>query len=204
MDGCANIRLPFEEPDEPWPVFDEHSSNKSACVLDIQRCWPIGETRSDEIFKIFAFGKPDCGDCLIVHLVEKSGHLGLKDFLPPQVELPEKSIAGYKFAHLPLENDWRRTNFSLSNVASLQSGTGRPFNTLTFARELLQRYAYVIGDSPGYYLSLQNESTVRRGADDLVQVCDEQRCHPGAMMLIYPLKTSAFPGGTSPCDDLSQ
>ncbi|KAJ7896082.1 hypothetical protein B0H14DRAFT_2431241 [Mycena olivaceomarginata] len=73
-DGYPLIRTVKPNPKD---TFVQH------CTLDIEECLPSSLSSSLEVFRRVAFEKPDCGDCLIVHLIGRSGPVGLGAFLPP-------------------------------------------------------------------------------------------------------------------------
>lgn len=129
------------------------------CHLELSSCLPrdkngLLKLSTTDIFKRFAFEEPKCGDCLIMHLLGHSGKRGLSAFLPEadmKFPVPEdlEQQTPQPF-HLPLNDNWRHANFSLSNVAS-ENGLGYSSVTRrTFAMSLLARYSYVIGNDDGF------------------------------------------------------
>ncbi|KAF8211706.1 hypothetical protein K438DRAFT_1807754 [Mycena galopus ATCC 62051] len=110
------------------------------CTIDIDMCFPSSLSSSLDVFKRVAFEQLQCGDCLIAHLINKSGPTGLGAFLPP----PD---APRTLSQTPsLAKSWQNTRFF--------SGMGREY-----AVNLIQRYTYVVGNSPMGFLAL------RRGYD---------------------------------------
>ncbi|KAK7061226.1 hypothetical protein R3P38DRAFT_2828276 [Favolaschia claudopus] len=107
------------------------------CEIDVEQCFPSNSSSSLDVFTHVAFEQPDCGDCLIAHLIGKSGPVGLSAFLPlpnaPKVASPPPSS---------LANTWQNATFP--------SGMGR-----TYAVNLIQRYAYVVGNSSMGFLALR-------------------------------------------------
>ncbi|MCO5613674.1 hypothetical protein L7F22_067952 [Adiantum nelumboides] len=152
--------------------------NTDFCQIDLSICWPKDDhlnpvMNTDDIFKRFAFKERGCGDCLIMHLVGKSGERGLKAFLPKDdQEFPQEAILASKRMnknkiatnayHLPLTTSFSQTNFSLVEVA-IENGIGLLSSTQlsslptlrTFAMNLFIRYSYSIGAAPGAFESLQ-------------------------------------------------
>jgi hypothetical protein len=137
------------------------------CHVELLSCWPRDDRgrpamTTAELFRNFAFRNRRCGDCLIAHLVGKSGRKGLGAFLPPpEVPFPEQAIAAAQTGsrdqtaaayHLPLTNSWVETDFSLKSIAVL-NGLGKSTSAWslpsrrTFVAHLLARYAYSLGTS---------------------------------------------------------
>ncbi|GAA6007653.1 hypothetical protein JCM11491_003913 [Sporobolomyces phaffii] len=78
-----------------WPTFatDGDSGSGAPCVIPLDTCFSrpffdVGPnerhvtTSAVEVFRRVAFEHRACGDCLVVHLVAKSGPAGLEAFLP--------------------------------------------------------------------------------------------------------------------------
>lgn len=168
--------------DMPISMLPSQINNKvfttNFCQIKLSFCWPKDDQyrpmmRTEEIFKRFAFTERGCGDCLIMHLVGKSGERGLNAFLPEtDLEFPQEAIKASKSKnrhksvtdayHLPLTNSFHQTNFSLTKVA-IENKIGSPSSTYlhslpnlrSFAMHLLIRYSYSIGTAPGAFESLQ-------------------------------------------------
>ncbi|KAJ7086180.1 hypothetical protein B0H15DRAFT_361823 [Mycena belliarum] len=105
------------------------------CTMDVDACFAPGTAR--DVFTRVAFEQPECGDCLIAHLISRSGSEGLSAFLPPP-GAPRTPSA----PKLPLAKRWQDVDFS--------AGMGREF-----AVDNIQRYTYVAGSSPMQFLSLR-------------------------------------------------
>ncbi|KAF7330908.1 hypothetical protein MVEN_02430400 [Mycena venus] len=111
------------------------------CEIDVETCFPSNSSSSLDLFKRVAFEQPNCGDCLIVHLISKSGPVGLAAFLPPPnaPKAPPPQTPR-------LAKTWQDATFF--------SGMGREY-----AVNIIQRYTYVVGNSQMGFLAL------RRGGD---------------------------------------
>ncbi|KAJ7265968.1 hypothetical protein B0H12DRAFT_1230364 [Mycena haematopus] len=116
-------------------------SSAQHCTIDVEECFPSNSSSSVDIFRHVAFEQPDCGDCLIVHLIRRSGKAGLSAFLPPANATKASSPQSPSLA-----NTWQDATFF--------SGMGREY-----AVNQIQRYTYVVGNSPMGFLAL------RRGRD---------------------------------------
>lgn len=154
------------------------------CQIELTVCWPRDDRAqllksTNEIFKRFAFEQRGCGDCLITHLVGKSGEKGLNAFLPEKEQkFSQSSIDASKQAkrfdrstdayHLPLSTVYQTTNFSLHEVA-IDNGLGLSHslvlpalpNLRNFAMHLILRYSYSIGMSSGSFEMLKTPTTAR-------------------------------------------
>jgi len=127
------------------------------CRISYAECfvvedWEGDATLASEIFKNIAFRHQRCGDCVIMALVQASGPLGLSAFLPPRdrtlasrIDLQDAPDA--VVPHLPLVDDWQDGDFSLQEVAS----SSQEVNVRDWTLQLLQRYRYVIGDTPSMF-----------------------------------------------------
>lgn len=112
---------PPETPTQPWDHEPGEGSHKTVCTFALETCLPpqffsnfdlslnsssfLGGKRvgkgwgkakrkvsAEEAFVHIAFARPECGDCLITHLVQQSGAKGLSAALPS---------AGKTFPHSP-------------------------------------------------------------------------------------------------------
>ncbi|KAJ7229184.1 hypothetical protein GGX14DRAFT_417010 [Mycena pura] len=88
-----------------YPLIRTTRTKTSAhCAIDVKRCF--AGSSSLGVFRRVAFEEPDCGDCLIAHLISKSGPVGLEAFLPhpqapnatPPAALPAKRWQDAVFA----------------------------------------------------------------------------------------------------------
>ncbi|KDN53646.1 hypothetical protein K437DRAFT_271559 [Tilletiaria anomala UBC 951] len=183
-----------------WPHYlpqgDKKPRAEPACQIEWSRCLSDNGTTSEAFFKRVTFYEPRCGDCLITHLVQQSGELGLSAVLPsPDRLLPEsnknKSSMRRGVPHLPLTRKWfygtqpreRQPDFSVQSVARLSGWSGG--GARDFARRLLMRYSYVLGHSPTEFLQLgkgpaskaQLESLSKNGKAVLVCINDDIQDH---------------------------
>ncbi|KAE8267331.1 hypothetical protein A4X09_0g5019 [Tilletia walkeri] len=167
---------------EPWPTYwprtsqDErkfkYDPSRPACRIELvgkclRKDWLVPGADGDEavwgkgpkaedVFKMFAFEKVECGDCLIQMLMHNSGQSGYSAFLPspsllfpsdlsstvPPTRIPQTP----QEPHLPLTPTFNTTTFSVTHIATLTGHTSQ--SRLHFATSLLTRYAYTLADSP--------------------------------------------------------
>lgn len=158
------------QPFKSWPDYRATSpttaKGATACTIDLAHCFPprfgLAEgVRSEEVLKRVAFEKPECGDCIIVALVGKSGPRGLSAFLPsapargdgPVTDPDPEPLGGYA-------TTWESADYSasLARLLSRRKSDGGP-RRLALSR--LARYAYVLGDTRTQFLSVRYEFQVR-------------------------------------------
>ncbi|GBE85251.1 3-O-alpha-D-mannopyranosyl-alpha-D-mannopyranose xylosylphosphotransferase [Sparassis crispa] len=145
-----------------WPSMarDTGPGDLPSCRISYQDCFTTNEgfrnstTTASGMFMNLAFRKPRCGDCAIMALVHASGSIGLSKFLPSQERtLPASLQDGdggdqpAKVPHLPLVADWQNGDFSLRAVMN----TTRTSSVKDWALQLLQRYRYMIGETPSLF-----------------------------------------------------
>ncbi|KAI0629884.1 hypothetical protein C8Q77DRAFT_1065020 [Trametes polyzona] len=136
------------------------------CKIKRSECFDIkgadgGPPRASDVFKHIAFENTDCGDCAILALVKESGPLGLSAFLPSEdrrvhIDDPTPTPEGF-IPHLSLANDWHDAKFSLQDSMK-EAHTAR---VRDWSLMLLQRYRYVIGETPSVFERLLSYSQVR-------------------------------------------
>ncbi|KAJ9094331.1 hypothetical protein QFC19_008017 [Naganishia cerealis] len=156
MDGhlprIPDDRLPHDDIDE--------------CKIDLYDCFGSaflgGDTVSSaDMFKRLAFERYQCGDCLIMALVNRSGKRGLSAFLPDKDQVVASSSSSLtdmeQPPHLPLTKSWEATDFALGSVLKAAPGTERDgqVNLRTWTVLLLSRYMYISGVSPSHFASLK-------------------------------------------------
>ncbi|KZT09088.1 uncharacterized protein LAESUDRAFT_537492 [Laetiporus sulphureus 93-53] len=149
-----------------WPVFTPGMDEKRlpSCRISFDECFsPTAGNRASDIFKGIAFDKMQCGDCVIKALVRASGSQGVSAFLPlPKLVMPPVTApaAGAPRIddepHLPLVHDWHDGDFSLRAVV----GTTHEVNVRHWILQLMQRYRYVIGDTPSVFERLTSPGQV--------------------------------------------
>ncbi|KZV94600.1 hypothetical protein EXIGLDRAFT_767013 [Exidia glandulosa HHB12029] len=138
-----------------------------SCRINAERCFPPSLKHASDVFKHVSFEDVQCGDCIIIALVARSGELGLSAFLPAE----HRHIAGTpheteaSVPHLPLQSDWRKNDYSLRRVLSSQRGdTSTPGSNLElrdWTVRLLHRYQWVIGSTPSHFQSLSSPKQAR-------------------------------------------
>uniref|UniRef100_V5ELH6 Uncharacterized protein n=1 Tax=Kalmanozyma brasiliensis (strain GHG001) TaxID=1365824 RepID=V5ELH6_KALBG len=184
-----------------WPNFVDdptaHPSNvwwnrrfeRPACELDLDRCLvrPFaglqkGKVAWEEVFKQFAYVDGACGDCLIHHLVGRSGERGFNAFLPTADRVytgktdPNAQHLN-RVPHLPLTSTWNASSpdtasspeptcFTVACVLA-NSGFGHGTPLRLFASQLIQRYAYTIAESPLQFKQLETQYSSRQTMREL-------------------------------------
>ncbi|CAE6459063.1 unnamed protein product [Rhizoctonia solani] len=114
-------------------------SEGDVCEISFDRCFASHDTAS-RTFQRIAFEEPvECGDCIIRALINQSGNRGLEAFLPPKSKKPFSREAK---PALPLSSRWQDVDFRLS------SAVPEWVNTRQFVLRMLQRYRFVLGDTP--------------------------------------------------------
>ncbi|CAE6470929.1 unnamed protein product [Rhizoctonia solani] len=114
-------------------------SEGDVCELSFDHCFASHDTAS-RTFQRIAFEEPiKCGDCIIRALVNQSGKRGLEAFLPPKSKKPFSREAK---PTLPLGSNWQDVDFTLSTLVP------EWVNTRQFVLRVLQRYRFVLGDTP--------------------------------------------------------
>ncbi|KAG8745306.1 hypothetical protein FRC10_008323 [Ceratobasidium sp. 414] len=156
-----------------WPRFPTPSLR---CPIEFDVCFPPELTNASDVFKHVAFGAPQCGDCskrlflsllsgpesymsskVINALVAASGPLGLSAFLPNPthgLKSTHQQSVGDSVPHLPLVSDYRTGDFSLRGVLG-----GSTTDVREWTVRMLQRYRFVIGDTPSIFAMVQNTVT---------------------------------------------
>lgn len=144
---------------------------KAACSIDLDDCFirkfkRDGNVDTTEVFKRFAFEKRECGDCLILQGIRKSGKQGFDFFLPDKDQVfpsSQGTVASHQAEsppHLPLtkssgsfvvsekhDDDLEEIelpDFSLDSISKELGWEGRGIRE--FSRRLILRYTYSIGE----------------------------------------------------------
>ncbi|GAA5902129.1 hypothetical protein JCM6882_006708 [Rhodosporidiobolus microsporus] len=140
---------------QAWPHFTAGSDVGKGlpCAMRLKSCFSeeflnldasAPGVKTGDALKRIAFEQPECGDCLIVHLLAKSGEQGLEAFLPAKGEEAD----GEELEALTVATSgtaWQDVSFS-----PLKSSLSRRQQALS----LIQRYSYSIGSSPLAFLSV--------------------------------------------------
>ncbi|CCM00622.1 uncharacterized protein FIBRA_02658 [Fibroporia radiculosa] len=125
------------------------------CRISYSECFVVPDfegnpNRASDIFKHVAFRQSKCGDCIIMSLVHASGRLGLSAFLPPpgRRDLTNSfDVLEEQVPHLPLVHDWHDGDFALQSVIR----PNHDVDVRVWTLRLLQRYRYVLGDTPSLF-----------------------------------------------------
>ncbi|KAG9119574.1 hypothetical protein FRC07_005346 [Ceratobasidium sp. 392] len=145
-----------------WPRFPNPFLR---CQIDFSVCFPPELTTSSDVFKHIAFGAPRCGDCIINALVAASGPLGLSAFLPNPphgLKSTHQQSVHDPVPHLPLVSDYRSGDFSLRGVLGDSATDVREWTV-----RMLQRYRFVLGDTPSIFAMVRNVVTAEAAFDTM-------------------------------------
>ncbi|KAI8994106.1 hypothetical protein BD414DRAFT_273374 [Trametes punicea] len=148
-----------------WAAYGVNDA-RPRCTIRRNECFDVkgpdgGQPHASDVFKHIAFEKPECGDCVILALVQASGPLGLSAFLPSEerrIEIDaDYSDSEGLIPHLPLVKDWHEGQFALQDVMR----HARTTSVREWSLMVLQRYRYVLGDTPSVFERLLSYSQVR-------------------------------------------
>lgn len=150
-----------------WPRYTRAAAEADLpqCTIDYAKCFvsPAGKpfTTASELFKHVAFREPQCGDCMTLALVRASGELGLEAFLPSGDRVVSPPLGNDRSPeyvdptpHLPLSDRWEDGEFALAEVLRGTTDT----NVRAWTLRLLDRYRFVIGDTPAHFAMLSGPS----------------------------------------------
>ena len=103
-------------------------------------------------------------------LVKNSGSTGLSALLPShdRVVPAQRDVmtpSAMSIPHLPLVSDWHDGDFSAQAVLSDSGVSGEDTSLRAFALSLLQRYRYVIGDTPSLFERITSARAARSVLD---------------------------------------
>ncbi|GAA5831794.1 hypothetical protein JCM11251_003886 [Rhodosporidiobolus azoricus] len=156
-----------------WPHFSAGSDVGSGlpCTMRLKTCFGdefldiapgAPASRADALLKRVAFERPECGDCLIVHLLSKSGDKGLEAFLP------KDGPAGGQAELEVVTVGTSRTKWEDVEYLAPESVLSRRQQALS----LIQRYAYALGSSPLAFLSITSASKLTEKLNALTSRVD--------------------------------
>ncbi|KAG9092209.1 hypothetical protein FRC06_000197 [Ceratobasidium sp. 370] len=147
-----------------WPRFPTPSLQ---CRIEFNVCFPPELTNASDVFKHVAFRAPKCGDCIINALVSASGPLGLSAFLPNPthgLKSTHQQSVRDPAPHLPLVSDYQTGDFSLRGVLGDSTTDIREWTV-----RMLQRYRFVIGDTPSIFAMVRNPVTAEAAFSSMEQ-----------------------------------
>ncbi|EPQ30698.1 uncharacterized protein PFL1_01599 [Pseudozyma flocculosa PF-1] len=210
----------------PTSIAAGKARHTPACVLNLDRCFVSlakaqqGDATWVDVFKAFTFDRVQCGDCLIYQLMRASGRRGIDAFLPPRdrkVHYRRQEAWRHDeprgVAHLPLSPFWDEAASSTASAAGesfeascftpacvLESSRWAPGSSArTFALHLVQRYSYVIGESPIRFEMLRKDDQASGVFADLERQSRraraEERFTPTASAVSAGTGTSEGDGG---------
>ena len=132
---------------------------------------------------------------MISALTRASGSLGVSAFLPPQerrlTDLSAKvpGVAQDTIPHLPLVARYEDGDFSLRSVM----GAAGERNVRAWIERVLQRYRYVVGDTPAKFEMLIRKEQVEYmlnnidSAEDVALICINDDVEKGQDAAVAPL-----------------
>ncbi|GAA6049513.1 hypothetical protein JCM3770_000824 [Rhodotorula araucariae] len=150
-------RMDLIRPVAPVNATDGATARAAICAIDFDECFGAAFLAStaalpvDDVLRRVAYEAPQCGDCVILALVGRSGSTGLSAFLPscPTSAPPQRAIAPpVLFSPEP-----RFASVSLAAVAPSAPRTCASARALATRRIL--RYAYTLGDSESQFVSMR-------------------------------------------------
>ncbi|KAG0149567.1 hypothetical protein CROQUDRAFT_131164 [Cronartium quercuum f. sp. fusiforme G11] len=140
--------------------IDYSNSTPSAlCTIELKKCFGDSSEIS-EIFKRVTYDKPECGDCLIAHIVSKSGPSGgLKFALAnPKRPLFDWLLQSWIFKSCQITTDLTRMVDDEKNWKDLMVlHPSKPYQRRLMGVRLLQRYQYVLGTTPFAFRAITTE-----------------------------------------------
>ncbi|KAF7981941.1 hypothetical protein HWV62_30723 [Athelia sp. TMB] len=165
--GSAGAEYVAGRPAGSWPSYtpaNEGGEPELACVLDIDECFGAGflgpgPVSVEDTMKRVAFEKPQCGDCVVSRLLALSGPRGLSAFLPParpEADAAWEAALARGEVHVALDAAPRWADARFAN----EGGRAR-------ALQLLQRYAYSLGDSPAEFVKVASARGLARSLKSL-------------------------------------
>ncbi|KAF8607028.1 hypothetical protein BDV93DRAFT_520623 [Ceratobasidium sp. AG-I] len=141
-------------------------SEGDVCEINFDHCFNNHDSAS-RTFQRVAFEEPTaCGDCIIRALINKSGERGLEAFLPPASSESSRTWQGGA-AKLPVSARWQDTNFQLSSV--LGSKNIEQADVKTFVLQMLQRYRFVLGETPFLFAIVTDPQSAERDTQRIDQ-----------------------------------
>lgn len=158
VSGDGSAYFAGENPE--WPSFqlpeNGRAASINACMIDITDCFgddfaiDEGSWTVQDTMKRISFEKPECGDCVIVALLGKSGQEGLKAFLPSKIKAVVDEDEDESVQMLSLEKAFASADFKpLSNRSLRQQ-----------AIALITRYSYAIGNSAVTFVSVSGQASL--------------------------------------------
>ncbi|KAF7969529.1 hypothetical protein HWV62_26969, partial [Athelia sp. TMB] len=162
--GSAGAEYVAGRPAGSWPSYTDTKEGELACVLDIEECFGPGflgpgPVSVEETMKRVAFERPQCGDCVISRLLALSGPRGLSAFLPPArpaADAQWEAALARGEVRVALDSAPRWADARFPN----EGGRAR-------ALQLLQRYAYSLGDSPAEFVKVASVRGLARSLKSL-------------------------------------
>lgn len=145
-----------------WPTTSRANLSAPVCEIRLETCF--GKSFRDEqtkvstndVFRRVAFEQPSCGDCVLLHLIGKSGPRGLSAILPADIASVKEADRRVPVmpVHAFAAKRWQDVDYV--------SVARRHRNDLRLlVLTLLQRYAYTIGSTPTRLISMRMQSTLR-------------------------------------------
>lgn len=168
----------WDRPRHGFPDLNSTESKRSVCRLKRSECMPRSTEDASSFFQIIAFGKSECGDCMVAALIGASGESGIEAFMPPAHATIPSAAEKAEPAHLPLTSDWRKTDFSLASVTA-QGGGQRGASLRTWCARLVQRYQYVLGWTPSEFFKVETANGLSKTLSSLDEEPKKENAKPG-------------------------
>lgn len=167
---------PSQGPND-YPVANSSRAMKNTapvCEIDGDVCFgdyfdsAEREVNTNDLFRRVAFERVECGDCLILFLVGKSGPTGLESFLPSayksdaeQEARDETSTSSASSSTAPFLNPSQllSTDKTWFDLDFAPNSTSSKASIRQKALRLVQRYSYTIGATPSVFLSMRNQGS---------------------------------------------
>ncbi|VDC02620.1 unnamed protein product [Peniophora sp. CBMAI 1063] len=139
---------------------------RESCTISRAECFPSWISSASEAFNHIAFANPFCGDCIINRLVQNSGRRGLSAVLPASDRIIATKASGITAETLPRVPSWKLGAFALADVLS-QEPNQEVVHVREWTLRMLNRYRFVLADSPYLFARLNHERNAHSQLDRL-------------------------------------
>lgn len=183
MDGYSHFLADseFRIKGPNWPSWTSMvDGNIPVCSIPIKECFgpdfipQLSEEGVEEIrdidiggvFKRISFGKPRCGDCIIIELLRQSGKKGFEAFLPPLVSnslVEDFSSPQVEIIGLSTTSTYHEANFTLEPLPITSNHSHQHHQQPSLRRRtlaLIHRYSYTIASSNSEFVPVQSAASL--------------------------------------------